>query len=63
MGPNLAIFLAPHWGRKYIVRKAGRFLGKAFRTRCGMTQGDPSYPIIFNIVVDVVVRLVMEEVC
>ena len=28
-----------------------------------MTQGDPASPVIFNIVVDVVVRAVLEELC
>ena len=28
-----------------------------------MTQGDPVYPMIFNIVVGAVVREVLEEVC
>ena len=28
-----------------------------------MTQGDPAPPMIFNIVVDAVVRAVLEEVC
>ena len=29
----------------------------------GAAQGDPASPIIFNIVVDVVVRAVLEELC
>ena len=28
-----------------------------------VTQGDPTYPMIFNIVVDVVVRAVLDLVC
>ena len=28
-----------------------------------MTQGNPAYPMIFNIVLDAVVREVLEEVC
>ena len=28
-----------------------------------MTQGDPASPMIFNIVVDAVVQVVLEEVC
>ena len=31
--------------------------------RSGYTQGEPSSPMIFNILVDVVVRAVLEEVC
>ena len=43
--------------------KAGKFLGQPFGTGWGVTQGDPAWPIIFNIVVDLVVRAVLEEVC
>ena len=37
-------------------------MGAAFGTGIGVTQGDPRYPIIFNIVVDVVVRAVFDVV-
>ena len=35
------------------------FLGKEFRVGRGLNQGDPTYPMIFNIVVDTVVRAVL----
>ena len=63
MGPNLSRLLSHYWGRQQIVPKAGWFLGKSFDTGYGLTQGDPAPPMIFNIVVDVVVRSVLEDVC
>ena len=41
----------------------GRFLGFYFSTGRGVTQGDPTSPMIFNIVVDAVVRAVLGVVC
>ena len=43
--------------------KAGKYFGGPFRTEGGVTQGDPVSPKIFNIVVDVLVRAVLLEVC
>ena len=43
--------------------KTGKFLGKEFRTGRGLTQGDTTLPIIFNILVDKVVRKVLDMVC
>ena len=40
----------------------GKFLGKAFWTGRGVTKGDPVFPLIFNIVVDAVVRAVLDVV-
>ena len=42
---------------------AGNFLGRPFGTGRGVTQGDPESPIIFNIVVDALLRAVLAEVC
>ena len=46
-----------------IVPKAGKCLGAAFGTGREVTQGDPAYPIIFNIVVNEVVQVLLEVVC
>ena len=45
-----------------IVPKSGKCLGTAFGTGIEVTQGDPVYPMIFNIVVDTVVQAVLEVV-
>ena len=46
-----------------IVPNTSKFLGKEFRTGKDLTQGDTASPMIFNIVVDVVVRAVLDVVC
>ena len=43
--------------------KAVKLFGRQFRTERGATQGDPVSPIIFNILVDTVVRVIILEVC
>ena len=39
-----------------MVARAGRYYGTEFKGERGVTQGDPLYPTIFNVVVDAVVR-------
>ena len=39
-----------------MVARAGGYYGEAFKGSRGVTQGDPISPIIFNVVVDAVVR-------
>ena len=63
MRSNLAGLLETYWKRQQIVPKVGKYPGTAFGTGRGVTQGDPTSPIIFNSVVDAVVRAVLEEVC
>ena len=62
MGPSMAHLLTHHWDNQQIAPKAGRFLGKLFGTGIGITQGDPTSPMIFNIMVDAVARAVLSEV-
>ena len=63
MGPNLALLLTAYWDRQSIVPKTGKFIGKELRTGRVLTQGDPASPIILNIVVDAVVRAVLDVFC
>ena len=63
MGKNLAGIINSYWGRHRIATNTGKFLGKEFRTRRGLTQVDFASPVIFNIVVDAVVRAVFDVVC
>ena len=63
MGPNIAQILENYWKRQRIVTKVGKYLGTEIGTGRGVTQGEPTSPMIFNIVVDVVVHVVLEEVC
>ena len=50
------------WDRQNMVPKAGKFFGRPFNMERGVTQGDPVSPMIFNIVVDAVVREFLLEV-
>ena len=63
MKPNLAQLLKSYWDRQSIVPKTGNFLGKEFRTGRGLNQGEPASPMIFNIVVDAVVRSDLDVLC
>ena len=60
LGTNLARLLNHYWERQRIVPKAGKFMGKEFGTGKGVTQVYPASPMIFNIVVDEVMRVVLE---
>ena len=60
---NLAQLLKSYWDRQSIVPKTGKFLGKGFRTGRGLNQGEPASPMIFNIVVDAVVRSDLDVLC
>ena len=62
MDPNLAWLLENDWKWQQILPKADKCLVTEFGTGRGVTQGDPTYPTIFNIVVDAVVLAVLEEV-
>ena len=57
--------LQTYWRRLMMVARAGGYYGTAFWGECGVTQGDPLSPTIFNVVVDAVVwhwMVVMVEV-
>jgi Reverse transcriptase (RNA-dependent DNA polymerase) len=56
MGPNLLGLLRNFWVNLQLVPRQGGFYGRPIRSARGVTQGDPLSPIIFNIVVDAVVR-------
>ena len=63
LGPNLDRLLNNYWKWQRIFPKPGKFLGTEFGTRIEVTQGDPTSPMVFNIVVNVVVRAVLEVLC
>ena len=63
MGPNLSRLLKFYWEWQRISPNTGKFLGKEFWTERGLMQGEPASPMIFNSVVDVVVRAVLDAVC
>ena len=63
MGPNLARILENYSRRHRIVLKVCKYLGIDFGTGQVVTQGNPASPMIFTILVDAVVREVIEKVC
>ena len=63
MGQIMARLIAHHWDNLMFIQKAKRFLGTPFVVVRGFAQVDPSSPMIFNIVVDAVLRATLEVVC
>ena len=49
MGLNMDPIPSHHWDNQQFVQKAGRFLGKEFGKGIGVMQGNPKYPMLFNI--------------
>ena len=56
VGPNLCRLIEKVWAGDTLVLRQSGFFGKPFRARRGVRQGDIMSPLIFNIMVDAVVR-------
>lgn len=56
MGPNNLRLLGTFWDRHMVVPRAGGYHGRAFRATRGVTQGDVVSPMIFNIVLDCIIK-------
>ena len=63
VGKNLIPLLKSYWERHRIAPNTGKFLRNEFRTGRGLTQGYPTSPMTFNIVVSAVVHKVLYVVC
>ena len=63
MGKIIARLMAHHWGNLMFVTKVKRVPRTPFGTERGVTQGGPASSMIFNIVVDEVIRATLEVVC
>ena len=59
----MARLVARHWDNQRFVQKVSRFLGMDLGKGVVSTQGDPASPMVFNTVVDAVVREVLEVFC
>jgi hypothetical protein len=56
LGANLRRFLSMIWEGDTMVPKQSGYFGKAFKASRGVRQGDIISPMIFNIVLDAVIR-------
>jgi hypothetical protein len=61
VGPNIRAFLKKVWDGDTLVSKQGGFYGEPFDVGRGVRCGDVDSPIIFNIVIDAIIRDI--EVC
>ena len=55
VGPIVRRLLTTYWRRLTMVAREGGYYGEDFKGERGVTQGDPLYPTIFNVVMDAVV--------
>ena len=55
VGPNARRLLTTYWRRLTMEARAAGYYGTEFGGERGVTQGDPLYSTIFNVVVDAVV--------
>ena len=63
LGKNLQRILERFWEAQTVVPRARVCYGCPFKTDWGVTQGETVSPTIFNIVVNVLVRSIILEVC
>ena len=63
LGTKLDRLLTHYWERQRMFPKVGNLTGKEFGTGRVIIQGYPISPMIFNIVVNIGVRSVLDEFC
>ena len=56
VGPCIRRLIAAIWDGDTLIPKSGGFYGESFHAEHGIRQGDVLSPIIFNIVIDCVLR-------
>ena len=54
VGPQVCRLLTQYWDHSTILERVIRYYGDPFQGSWGVTQGDPLYPLIFNIVADAI---------
>ena len=55
VGPRIRLLIEQFWALALLVCKTGGYFGTPFKALCGVTQGDPLSPRIFNLMVDAVI--------
>jgi Reverse transcriptase (RNA-dependent DNA polymerase) len=56
IGPNILHVLSTFWNRHTVVPRASGYHGRDFRATRGVTQGEIVSPMIFNIVLDCIIK-------
>jgi hypothetical protein len=56
VGPHVRSIICAVWDAELIIPKSGGYFGEPFHARRGVQQGDIISPVIFNIVVNAIVR-------
>ena len=56
VGPNILRIIRTFWERHTVIPRASGYHGRAFRATRGVTQGDILSPMIFNMVVDCILK-------
>ena len=56
VGPNTLRIIRTFWERHTVIPRASGYHGRAFRATRGVTQGDILSPMIFNVVVDCIIK-------
>ena len=62
VGPLALRLLWRYWYRLAMVSRECEYFGAPFKGCCGMTQGDPLSPMIFNVMVDTVLQILVSMV-
>ena len=63
LGSKIQRFLQRYWYGQKVVPKGGKYIRRPFNMEIGVSQGDPIYLTIFNIVVCALVRAALLAFC
>ena len=57
IGPNLINYIRSVWNKQSFLLRQSGFFSQPFSVDRGCTQGDTNSPIIFNLIIDAVLRM------
>ena len=61
MGPRMRRYIENTWKEQIFVLKQRNFFSEPLEVEKGVTQGDIDSPIIFNLIIDAVLRKIQSE--